>query len=75
MQSAGKIKDEMFADGNDLLDRAAGDALLIVDASEMRQYGVESLHRFSGERRVQCACGAKDRVAFRHGADIPSMSG
>ena len=72
MQAAGEIDDEMFADGNDLLDRSPGDRLLIVDARQLREHGLEPPHGLSGERGVQCARGAEDRIALRHDAILSS---
>ena len=65
---AGEAHQQMLAAGLDRFDGAAGDRRVVVDARERRVDGLEARHDLPGERAMQRARGAEDRVAFRHGA-------
>ncbi len=62
MQVAREIHQQILSFGADALDRAAGN----FNARELRKHALESRDGASGQRRVQRARGAMDRVSLRH---------
>ena len=72
---ARKFDDQVFSGRSDALHFSAAKRRLIVDAGKLRQHGFEPRDHFAGERAIERARGAKDRVAFRHFQFIPSAGG
>jgi ribosomal protein L34 len=69
-EAVGKAHEDVLAGGFDAFDGFPGD----VDARQRREHGFEPRHRPSGERPVQRARRAEDRVSLRHASasGIPS---
>ena len=74
-ERARELDDQILARRGDALDSPAAQRRPIVDARQLRQNGLESRNHFAGERLMQRARGAKNRVAFRHFQFIPSAGG
>src|SRR6266511_4998706 len=65
-QLSRKFNDQMLAGGTHALDGPAANRRLIIHTGEPRQDGLEPCDHFAGQRAVERARRAKDRVAFRH---------
>lgn len=65
-QIAGEMHEEMLAARLDALDGAADERPVDVHSLELRQYGLKSDDRLTGERAMERARRAENGVAFGH---------